>query len=104
MTTAPASVAGVNADWSFAFSETRSQEARWRSPSCWQPEMILHKAYQKHAGLILFVLGILLALNRVVLAAFDLSEISEDDTGVAWSEFSEAYPSVPSRASHARRG
>ncbi len=53
------------------------------------------KAYQKHAWILLFGVGILLALNILALAAFVAGpEQFEVDTGVAWDEFSGAYPSV----------
>ena len=53
------------------------------------------KVYQKRAWLILFVLGILLTLNALIFAVMGTTPaIFEVDTGVAWSEFSTAYPTV----------
>lgn len=53
------------------------------------------KAYQKYAWILLFVVGILLALNILLVATFFTGpEQFEADTGVAWDEFSQVYPGV----------
>ena len=50
---------------------------------------------QRHGWIFLFVLEILLALNiLLVIAIAEGPEDFEADTGVAWAEFSEAYPTV----------
>ncbi len=55
------------------------------------------KAYQKYAWVILFVLGILLVLNIVIVAVFvsDTNDFKAD-TGAAWDEFAAAYPGAAS--------
>lgn len=53
------------------------------------------KIYQKHAWLILFVLAVLLTLNTAfILVRGTDPAVFEMDTGVAWAEFSSAYPTV----------
>lgn len=55
------------------------------------PENVL----QKYAWLIPFVLAILLSLNTAfILVRGTDPGVFEMDTGVAWSEFSDAYPTV----------
>lgn len=53
------------------------------------------KVYQKYAWILLSLVGILLALNILAVAVFISGpDQFETDTGVAWSEFAAAYPSV----------
>ncbi|MCC7451763.1 MAG: hypothetical protein IT324_30420 [Anaerolineae bacterium] len=53
------------------------------------------KAYQRYAWVILFLLGILLVVNIVVVAGVeDHVHEFQEDTGTAWNEFAAAYPSV----------
>jgi hypothetical protein len=51
--------------------------------------------YQRAGWIVLFVLAILLALNSLFFGLLGVTpDIFETDTGVAWSEFSGAYPTV----------
>ena len=53
------------------------------------------KPYQRYAWVILFLLGILLVVNIVVVAGIeDHSHEFKEDTGIAWNEFAAAYPGV----------
>jgi uncharacterized membrane protein len=53
------------------------------------------KTYQKYAWVILFVLGILLVINILVVAAFiDGARDFEVSTGATWDEVTAAYPGV----------
>ncbi len=55
------------------------------------------RAYQKYAWIILFVLGILLVVNILVVAAFISGKDDfKVDTGASWDEFAAAYPGVAS--------
>ena len=55
------------------------------------------RAYQKYAWVILFGLGVLLVANILIVVAFTSGTSDfEADTGVAWDEFTAAYPSVAS--------
>lgn len=57
--------------------------------------MVYAKAYQRYAWILLFVLEILLALNILIVIALAADPATfEMDTGVAWAEFSAAYPTV----------
>lgn len=53
------------------------------------------KAYQRAGRIVLFVLAILLSLNSLFFGLVGVTPgIFETDTGVSWSEFSGAYPTV----------
>ena len=53
------------------------------------------KAYQKYAWVILFVLGVLLVLNILIVAAFvSGGNDFKADTGATWNEFAAAYPGI----------
>ena len=52
------------------------------------------RAYQKYAWVILFVLGILLVVNIVVVAFESGATQFNEDTGAAWDEFATVYPGV----------
>ena len=55
------------------------------------------KAYQKYAWVILFVLGILLVVNMMIVAGVeDHAYEFHEDTGVTWQEFAADYPGVAS--------
>src|SRR5215217_1258081 len=55
------------------------------------------KVYQKYAWLILFVLGILLVLNMLIVAGVEADPGDfAANTGAAWDEVSTAYPGVAS--------
>ena len=52
-------------------------------------------AYQRAGWIVLFVLAILIALNSLFFGLLGVTpDIFATDTGVAWSEFSGAYPTV----------
>ncbi|HEX9597361.1 MAG TPA: hypothetical protein VF982_10820 [Anaerolineales bacterium] len=53
------------------------------------------RAYQKYAWLIPFILAVLLSLGMAFMLVWGTDPgVFESDTGVAWSEFSSAYPTV----------
>ncbi len=53
------------------------------------------KGFQRHAWWILFILEILLLLNILfVIAVYEGPDDFQADTGVAWAEFLQTYPSV----------
>ena len=53
------------------------------------------KGYQSYAWVLLFLLGILLVVNIVIVAGVeDHANEFQGDTGIAWKEFAAAYPGV----------
>ncbi len=56
---------------------------------------VTESTLQRRGWIFLFVLEILLALNiLLVIAIYEGPDDFEAETGVAWAEFSEAYPTV----------